>query len=171
MSLNHFSVPGRHLDEARRLQVVAAYRIERDIPDARLDALVSETAALFDVEIAVISIVTEDQQCFPACVGLDVTSTPRSISFCGHAILAANTMVVPNALNDPRFAGNPLVVSGPQIRFYAGTPLISPEGLPIGTLCIIDPRERELGASQVALLEGQAGKVMARLNERRGVTS
>jgi len=80
-------------------------------------------------------------------------------------------MVVPNALDDPRFAGNPLVVSGPQIRFYAGTPLISPEGLPIGTLCIIDPREREFGPPDIALLEGQAAKVMVRLNERRGVSS
>jgi GAF domain-containing protein len=168
MSLSHFTVPARPEDEARRLLAVTAYQIDRDIPDPTLDAIVSETATLFGVPIAMISIVTDEQQCFPACVGLDVTSTSRSISFCGHAILTADTMIVPNALEDPRFAGNPLVVSGPQIRFYAGTPLISPEGFAIGTLCIVDARERRFDSSQVTMLKGQASRVMTRLNERRG---
>ena len=96
-------------------------------PGAGFDRLVSLAARLFNVPIALVSLVDDERQWFKARCGLDVEQTPRSISFCVYAILGDDVMVVPDATLDPRFAENPLVTGGPRIRFYAGAPLITPE--------------------------------------------
>ncbi len=161
MTIRTFTVPGEARDEALRLAILERLQIlSRPVPDD-VDALVLETARIFAVPISLVSIVTQDQQCFAASHGLDVPSTPRSISFCGHAVEAARPLVVPDAARDLRFAGNPLVVGAPHIRFYAGAPLIASEGLPIGTLCVIDTVPHEVSAADVIRLEAQAARVMA----------
>jgi GAF domain-containing protein len=168
MSVNHFTIAPRTGNEVERLAAVAAYRATNSQPDPLLGEIVAETARFFDAPIVLVSIVDDDQQCFQACIGLSVNSTPRSISFCGHAILSAQPFIVPDATLDERFAGNPLVIAPPHIRFYAGAPLISPEGHAIGTLCVIDLKPRSFGEADVAALQQRASRVMARLEEGRG---
>jgi GAF domain-containing protein len=169
MTIVHFTVPAEPPDEARRMEVVRSYGLDRPglAPDPVLDGIVGEAAARFEAPITLISIVGQDQQCFRSCIGLDGDSTPRSISFCGHAILSTGPLVVADARADARFAGNPLVLGPPHIRFYAGAPLITPEGQAIGTLCVIDTEPRWPNEDEIADLVAFAGRVMARLEMSR----
>lgn len=170
MTIAYFTVPEEPTDEAYRMEVVRSYGLGDGASqpnDEVLDKIVAAVAERFNAPIVLISIVGEDQQCFRSCIGLGVESTPRSISFCGHAILSAQPLIVPDTAEDPRFAGNPLVLGGPGIRFYAGAPLASPEGPMIGTLCVIDTAPRRMSASDVDDLVEWAGRVMARLERYR----
>ena len=98
--------------------------------------------------IALVSLVDTDRQWFKSKLGLEATETSRDVSFCAHAILQDSILVVQDTHLDARFAANPLVTSEPNIRFYAGVPLLTPEALPLGTLCVIDHKPRELNAAQ-----------------------
>src|SRR3954467_6705818 len=106
--------------------------------EVEFDELTVFAAALCEAPICLVSIVGHTTQRFLATQGLDVCETPREWSFCAHAMLEADLMVVPDATLDPRFATNPLVTGAPHIRFYAGAPLVTDEGFPLGSLCIID---------------------------------
>jgi len=135
-------------DEEARLAALQALEVLDTPPEARFDRVTRIARDLFDVPIALVSLVDSDRQWFKSCQGLDATETPRSISFCGHAILGDDIFCVPDALEDPRFADNPLVTGPPEIRFYAGAPLKLENGRRVGTLCIIDRRPRSLDAVQ-----------------------
>ena len=150
-------------NEAARLKALRRLLLLDTPPEARYDRIVQYVAALFDVPMALISLVDEDRQWFKASVGLQVCETTRDVSFCGHAILAPEVMVVPDARTDPRFHDNPLVTGAPYIRFYAGAPLRMPEGELIGTLCILDTRPRRLDASELAHLGHLRGMVVEML--------
>ena len=122
---------------ANREQLIARY----DLPAggvAAFDAVARFAGALCDVPIALVSIVETCRQRFIAVSGLDETETPREQSFCAHAMLGSEIMIVPDAAADPRFSDNPLVTGAPHIRFYAGAPLVSREGVPLGALCVVD---------------------------------
>ncbi|PHV10989.1 GAF domain-containing protein [Chitinimonas sp. BJB300] len=124
-----------------------------DTPDeATFDRITRIAKSLFDVPIALVSIVDVNRQWFKSCIGLPVRETGRDISFCGHTILRNETMVVADPLLDSRFADNPLVTGEPRIRFYAGYPIRNSEGFAIGTLCIIDRKPRTLSEEQLQLL-------------------
>jgi PAS domain S-box-containing protein len=128
---------GERLAALERLEVL-------DSPSEPLfDSLTDLAAQTFNTPIALISLVDQERQWFKACVGLDVDHTPRDISFCQHAILSNQVFVVLDAANDERFRDNPLVTGPPDIRFYAGAPLITPEGYRLGTLCVIDKVARQ----------------------------
>ncbi len=123
----------------------------------------------FDVPIALVSLVDGTRQWFKSAAGLDAPGTAREISFCGHAIMHDDVLVVPDAANDPRFAENPLVRGEPHIRFYAGAPLLTPSGFRLGTLCIIDRRPRaSLDEEQQATLRDLADMVTRELYLRGG---
>lgn len=139
-------------NEAERLAALRALLILDTPPEQRFDKIVEFAASEFDVPIALISLIDKERQWFKARVGLPVCETGRDISFCGHAIMAADIMVVPDALRDARFADNPLVTGEPGIRFYAGAPLILPSGAALGTLCLIDRRPRTLDAMELGIL-------------------
>ncbi|NHV30948.1 diguanylate cyclase [Burkholderia sp. D-99] len=139
-------------DEAARLDTLHSLSILDTPPEERFDRLTRLARRLFDVPIALVSLVDDDRQWFKSHAGLDVTQTSRDVSFCSHALLAGNTMVIQDALNDNRFHDNPLVTGAPGIRFYAGRPLAAPNGAPIGTLCLIDTRPRSLEPDELALL-------------------
>ena len=138
--------------------------------DEHFDRLVTLTASVLDVPIALISLVDHDRQWFLARHGLDVEETPRQMAFCAHAIVGDETLVVPDACQDSRFNTNPLVIAEPNLRFYAGTPLQSREGHNLGTLCVIDRQPREFAAKQVTLLEELAQLVLRELELRRRLT-
>ena len=132
-------------DEEQRRR--ALYRLALlDTPaEERFDRITRTAARLFDVPIALVSLVDTNRQWFKSCLGLAARETPRGISFCGHAILRDEVLQIPDASLDPRFADNPLVTGEPFVRFYAGQPLKSPDGHRVGTLCLIDRRPRHLG--------------------------
>ena len=131
--------------ELDRLAALRAFRVLDTPSSERFDRIVKLAADLFDAPISLISLVDDTRQWFKARVGLDACSTDRRLAFCAHAIdLEPNAvMVVPDATLDPRFAANPLVTEGPQIRFYAGALLTTQDGHNLGTLCVIDTRPRE----------------------------
>jgi GAF domain-containing protein len=139
-------------NEAERLAALYALLILDTPPDQRFDKIVEFAASEFAVPIALLTLVDRERQWFKSKVGLAVCETGRDISFCGHAILAQDIMVVPDALEDPRFADNPLVTGEPGIRFYAGAPLTLPSGAALGTLCLIDRRPRTLDAMELGIL-------------------
>ncbi len=129
-------------DEAERIAALLNYAVLDTAPEPEFDRVTAMAQRVFGVSIAVVSLVDSDRQWFKSCAGLDADQTDREVSFCGHAILRPEVMVVLDAAQDPRFAGNPLVVGAPHIRFYAGAPLTSPDGKRIGTLCLIDDKAR-----------------------------
>ncbi|MGU3776716.1 sensor domain-containing diguanylate cyclase [Burkholderia metallica] len=139
-------------NEAARLDTLHSLSILDTPPEERFDRLTRLARRLFDVPIALVSLVDDDRQWFKSHAGLDVAQTSRDVSFCAHALLAGNTMVIQDALNDNRFHDNPLVTGAPGIRFYAGRPITAPNGAPIGTLCLIDTRPRSLEPDELALL-------------------
>jgi signal transduction histidine kinase len=155
------------LDEEVRLWTLRQYRILDTPPEHRYDELVRVLARVCDVPTALISLVDRDRQWIKAEVGFGQRETPRDVSFCSHAICERDVMVVPNAVDDPRFEHNPLVTGAPGIRFYAGTPLRAFNGLPLGTLCVIDQRPRELDATHRETLLALGHQVEALLEQRR----
>ena len=146
------------LSALRRLQVL-------DTPDEeRFDRITRVAARAFNAPIALVSLVDENRQWFKSCIGLPMRETPRSMSFCAHALLSAEPLVIPDALADERFADNPLVTGEPFIRFYAGQPLTTLEGLPVGTLCILDREPRTFTAADRAVLKDLARWAQDELN-------
>jgi diguanylate cyclase len=128
-----------------------------DTPKSESCDVVTRLAAqALQVPIVLVSLVDENRQWFKSRVGLDADQTPRDVSFCAYAVYHQEPLLVPDALRDPRFAGNPLVVGPPHIRAYLGIPLFSRAGLPVGTLCAIDRRTRAFGEQEVATLQGFA---------------
>lgn len=149
------------IDEASRLEALRSLNILDTSAEERFDRLTRLAKRLFDVPIALISLVDAHRQWFKSCQGLGVSETPREVSFCGHAILTDQVMVIPDALLDTRFHDNPLVVGDPKIRFYAGCPLTVPNGSRLGTFCVIDQKPRDLDEGERELLRD-----LARMAER-----
>lgn len=139
-------------NETERLAALHALLILDTPPEQRFDKIAAFAASEFDVPTVLITLLDRERQWFKASVGIALCETARDISFCGHAILESSTMVVSDALDDPRFADNPLVTGEPHIRFYAGAPLILPSGAALGTLCLIDRRPRTLDAMELGIL-------------------
>ena len=148
-------------DEERRLAALRELHVLDTLPETRFDRLTRLAAAAFDVPIALVSLVDRDRQWFKSAHGLDARESTRETSFCAHAIVGRDPMVVPDALLDERFADNPLVTGAPRVRFYAGQPLILPDGSCVGTLCLIDHRPRQIDEKDLHLL-GDIGHLVRR---------
>jgi PAS domain S-box-containing protein len=155
--------------EVRRIAALDSYRILDTAPESAFDDIVTIASEICQVPMALISLVDSKRQWFKAALGLEVSETPREIAFCAHAIQQQSTMVVPDATGDPRFAANPLVTGSPNLRFYAGTPLVSPDGEALGTLCVLDTRPRTLSARQHAALQALGRQVMNQLEYRKSL--
>ena len=162
--------PSIPVDEHARVAALESTDLLDTAADERFDRYTRLIRKLFDVPIALVSLVDRDRQWFKSRQGLDAPETPRDISFCGHAILQDQVFVVEDASNDTRFTDNPLVTADPNIRFYAGAPLTTPDGYRIGTLCIIDREPRELAGSDVQSLHDMAAMVSGELAALRLAT-
>lgn len=153
--------------ETKRLKVLWQYDVLDTVPEELFDDLTELAARICEAPIALISLVDEDRQWFKSKVGVTLNETSRDISFCAHAIKQQDLFIIPDATKDLRFANNPLVTSDPKIRFYAGAPLIAPDGEALGSLCVIDKVPRELSSEQQQALRVLARHVMVQLELRR----
>ncbi|EOT1824560.1 diguanylate cyclase [Vibrio vulnificus] len=140
--------PEKPDNEPQRIADLHSLHILDTAAEERFDRITRIARRLFDVPIALVSLVDEDRQWFKSCIGLNASETPRDISFCGHAILGTDTLIVEDASQDARFADNPLVTGEPHIRFYAGVPLMFEHSSFLGTLCIIDSKPRTLNEDE-----------------------
>lgn len=156
-------------NEAARLEALEKYAILDTDPEHSFDDLTLLASFICKTPIALISLVDEDRQWFKSRVGLTASQTPREIAFCSIAILQSDVLVVPDALRDERFRTNPLVVSDPHVRFYAGAPLITEEGFALGTLCVVDRIPRQLAPEQKEALKALSRLVLGQLEFRRNL--
>lgn len=151
-------------NEDARLEALRKLDVLDTAPEQAFDDLAGLAAQLSQAPFAMVSLVDAERQWFKAVCGLSVRETPRKVAFCAHAILdPERVLVVPDTLEDPRFADNPLVLGAPHLRFYAGVPLVDPKGLALGTLCVGDTESRQLSVSQLHGLEVLARQVSAQL--------
>ena len=158
--------------ELARLEVLRSLEVLDTAPEAEFDAIVEGARHLFACKMAYVSLIDTQRQWFKARCGIDLTQTDRDISFCSRTVAADEMLVIPDAGQDVRFAGNPLVLGPPFIRFYAGVPLrLKACGagplLPIGTLCVADDRPHHPSAEKLDMLQGMARVVEALLETRR----
>ncbi len=154
-------------NEEERLAELLSYDVLDTEAEKLFDDLTALASQICETPIALISLVDPNRQWFKSKVGLDAEETSREIAFCSHAILQREVFEVPNATLDPRFHDNPLVTGAPDIRFYAGAPLITPSGHAIGTLCAIDKKPRQLTDAQKASLQTLSKSVVAHLELKR----
>ena len=154
-------------NEDERLAELLSYDVLDTEAEQLFDDLTALASQICETPIALISLIDPNRQWFKSRVGLDAEETSRDIAFCSHAILQSDVFEIPNATLDPRFHDNPLVTGAPDIRFYAGAPLITPSGHAIGTLCAIDSKPRKLNETQKASLQTLSKSVVAHLELKR----
>ncbi len=154
--------------EPLRLSVLRRYAILDTLGEQSYDDITMLAAHICETPVALITFVDSDRQWFKSGFGTDAKESPRDVGFCGHAILEPEkTLVIPDATKDPRFSDNPVVTGEARVRFYAGTPLVSPSGEAVGTVCVVDRVPRELNEVQLRGLEALSRQVIALLEMRR----
>ncbi|NVJ61172.1 MAG: response regulator [Gammaproteobacteria bacterium] len=155
-----------HPKEQQRLDALLEYEILDTLPEQEFDDLTLLASTICDAPIALFSLVDESRQWFKSRVGLDAEETHRDLAFCAHAIHEQEVFYVEDATKDDRFSDNPLVTGHPDIRFYAGTQILSRGGLPIGTLCVIDRKPRALSNEHKCALKALGRQLMSQLELR-----
>jgi GAF domain-containing protein len=154
-------------NEADRLEALRRYRILDTAPEAEFDDIVQLASFICQSPMALVSLVDSERQWFKARIGVEAAQTDREFSFCAHTICDCKTLIVEDATKDARFADNPLVTGEMHLRFYAGAPLVTSDGLGIGSLCVLDRSPRTLTKEQTDALEKLSRIVVSRLELRR----
>lgn len=155
------------LDEKERLAALAAWQILDTDAEQAFDELTQLASLSCNTPIALVSLVDESRQWFKSRVGLEAKETPRDLAFCAHTILSDQPMIVEDTWLDDRFRSNPLVTESPNIRFYAGAPLVDDEGHALGSLCVIDRQPRQLSSEQTKTLQLLSHQVIKLMELRR----
>ena len=154
-------------NEAARLEALARYRVLDTPAEASFDRITALASRLFEVPIALVTLLDQDRVWFKSCFGVEAASVERDEAFCAYTILQEDIFVVPDAAQDSRFARSPVVVSAPFARFYAGAPLVTADGFRLGTLCLLDRVPRTFDDAQAATLRDLAAMVVEVLEARR----
>jgi hypothetical protein len=163
------TLPLLQKDDASRVAALEKYAILDTDPEQVFDDLTLLASFICKTPIALISLVDEKRQWFKSRVGITDTETSREIAFCSNAIQQSDLFIIPDALEDDRFRNNPLVVSDPHIRFYAGAPLINEDGYALGTLCVVDRSPRNIEPEQKDALKALSRLVLGQLEFRRNL--
>jgi len=163
-------IANKAIDEEKRLQALRGLLILDTSPEERFDRITEFASFEFDVPIVLISLVDEKRQWFKSFTGITACETSRDVSFCAHAILLDEIMVVEDATKDERFFDNPLVTNEPYIRFYAGASLVMSTGEKVGTLCLIDKKPKKLSQMELSILSSLRYMVITELITRKDQT-
>ena len=157
-------------NETERMEALKEYNILDTLPEKEFDDITRLASEICKTPISLVTLVDTNRQWFKSHFGLEVTETPREMAFCAHAINEPNKMLIVNdASKDERFHDNPLVTDGPKIMFYAGMPLVTKDGFPLGTLCVIDRQPRVITDEQVMLLRALTNQVVTQMELRRKI--
>jgi signal transduction histidine kinase len=162
-------VANLHANEPERLQALRSYGILDTAVEPSFDDITKIASYVCQTPISIISLVDEDRQWFKSEVGLGIRQTPLEQSICAHALLEHSFLEIEDTTRDPRFDCNPLVTGNPHVRFYAGALLRTPDGLPLGTVCVLDDKPRVLSAEQRDVLAALARQVMSQMEFRRAL--
>lgn len=153
-------------NEKERIEAVHRLAILDTEPEERFDILTREAVEKLKVPMSMVTILDSDREWFKSCIGFEKKEGERSVSFCGHALLATNTFIVEDTLKDPRFMDNPMVVGFPFIRFYAGVALFDQKSRqPIGVFCIKDTKPRTLTTDETSIIIDLANRAEKELNK------
>jgi GAF domain-containing protein len=150
-------------NEKERLATLEAYRILDTQPEERFDDLTRLAGVICGTRIALMTILDHGRQWFKSKIGVSISETPRAMAFCTHAIMQRDVFVVSDASKDPLFTNNPLVTSDPNVRFYAGAPLVTRNHSALGTICVLDDKPKELSKGQLEALTLLSRQAMAQL--------
>lgn len=162
--------PQKPQNEVERLQALAKYNIIDTLPEKEYDDITNLASFICDTPISLITFIDEERQFFKSARGLPQGTTSRNDAFCAHAINTPSQItIVPDARIDKRFQDNPLVTGAPDIVFYAGMPLVTAEGYPIGTICVIDHKPKQLSVSQIEALQNLSNQVVKLLELRKSI--
>lgn len=156
-------------NESARLDALRAYDVLDTPAEQAFDDMTLLAAQILGTPMAMVSLVDADRQWFKSRLGTELKETPRDAAFCAHAIMEPDLLVVPDARADARFADGALVTGDPQIRFYAGAPLVTPDGHALGTLCAVDREPHEMTVEQAEALRALARQTMVQLQLRRSL--
>jgi GAF domain-containing protein len=158
-------------NEAARLAALRTYAIVDTPPEEAFNEITHLASHICQCPIATISLIEADRQWYKAKLGIDIDETPRDVAFCAHTILQQEIVIVKDARLDPRFADNPVVTGPPFVRFYAGVPLLTPDGHALGTLCVVDTEPRELTFEQAWALDSLRRHTVAHLELRKALAN
>jgi two-component system, NtrC family, sensor kinase len=158
------------LDESGRLAALRGYSILDTLPEQIYDDVTALASLVCGTPMSLISLFDAERQWFKSKVGVEPRETPRSLSFCAHTLPTAETLIVPDARQDPRFKDNPVVTGEMGVRFYAGAPIVEPNGHVLGTVCVVDTQPRSLSPIQIAALQALARHTMALIEMRHTIT-
>ena len=159
-----------HPNEQKRIESLVSLNILDTLPEKDFDEITFLASQICNSPIALISLVDDKRQWFKSRVGLSAKETSKDLAFCSHAILQDDVFIIPDSSKDDRFFDNPLAVDAPHVQFYAGAPLLSPDGMPIGTICVIDSKPRNLTREQIAALKALSNQVTRLLELRIQIT-
>jgi two-component system NtrC family sensor kinase len=154
-------------NDASRLETLDSYSILDSLPEREYEDITALASYICETPISLISLIDKNRQWFKSAHGVKVEETDRAESFCAYTLTRTETLVVEDALRDARFLDNPLVIGSPGIRFYAGAPLIAPNGHVLGTICVLDTKPKQLSPAQIAALESLSRQAMSLMESRR----
>lgn len=154
-------------DENERLKTLKDYEILDTLQEEHFDEITMTAALVFDCKISFISLIDSDRQWFKSSYGVEISETPRDISFCGHAIMGDELLIVEDASKDIRFADNPICMGAPFIKFYVGAPLIAPNGQRIGTICVLDSVTKIITEEKKSVLKQLSKQLVSYLELRK----
>lgn len=170
MELTQGDPVSRYCADEERLAALRRYNVLDTQPESAYDDITRLASYICQTPIALVSLVDRKRQWFKSAIGIEASETPSDSSICAHAILQQDVLIVPDTLQDERFWNNPLVTGEPNVRFYAGAALVSPDGYPLGTVCVLDYVPRMLDPAQINALRSLARQVIALLEMRQLVT-